>query len=158
MYHRIMELLVLLMDEFGGGSLQTEQMDHISEDLLSRGYTEQEISAAFFWLYHRFGEEHGDASPARDFQPPADTSHRALNSIEQRYISPEAFGYLLQLRHVGLISMMEMEKILERAMLLGLVPVGLDEMKLITQAELFGDGRLWSAGMSSASNKGDTVH
>ena len=140
MYHRIMELLVLLMDEFGKVSFQSDQVDHISEDLIRRGYSEQEINTAFFWLYHRFWGE-GDTTLPRllDLQEPAETSHRVLNSIELRYITPEAFGYLLQLRSLRLIDTRDMERIIERTLMLDVVPAGVEEIKMVAQTVLFED-------------------
>jgi uncharacterized protein Smg (DUF494 family) len=145
MYQRIMELLVLLMDEFGRTSFQSDQMDHLSEDLLRRGYTEHEINAAFFWLYHRFWEEGEHSRPRTlDLQEPSNTSHRVLNSFEQRYIKPEAYGYLLQLRNLQLIDGRELERIIERAFMLDAVPAGLEEIKMVVQSLLFDDNAAWS--------------
>jgi uncharacterized protein Smg (DUF494 family) len=140
MYQRIMELLVLLMDEFGKVSMQSDQMDHISEDLLRRGYTEQEINTAFFWLYHRFWGEGDNSFPhSLDIQEPAETAHRMLNSVERRYVTSEAFGYLLQLRNLKLITNRDMEKIIERTVILEVVPAGIEEIKMVTQSVLFED-------------------
>lgn len=145
MYHRIMELLVLLMDEFGKANFQSDQMDHISEDLIRRGYTEQEINTAFFWLYHRFwGEGENSFPQTLDIQEPSDTSHRVLNSIEQRYITPEAFGYILQLRSLNLIDSREMERIIERTIMLDAIPAGLEEVKMVAQSVLFEDSMQWN--------------
>ena len=54
MYQRIMEILVLLMDEIDSENWNVEEMDQLSEDLIRRGYTEQEINTAFYWLNQRF--------------------------------------------------------------------------------------------------------
>jgi uncharacterized protein Smg (DUF494 family) len=146
MYHRIMELLVLLMDEFGSSSLQSDQMDRISEALMHRGYTEQEINTAFFWLYHRFWSDQKNAFPrALEIQEPRPTSHRVLNSLEMRYVTPEAFGHLLQLLNLQLIDSREMESIIERALMLDLQPIGVEEIKLVAQSVLFEDNSAWTA-------------
>ncbi len=145
MYHRIMELLVLLMDEFGRENLPAEQIDVISEDLLKRGYTEQEIHAAFYWLLSR--AENGQTNllePPVEVAETSDVSFRLLNTYEQRHIQPEAFGYLLQLLNIKLITRADFEKIIERSFFLDAQPVTLADMKMITQAVLFEDDRLWS--------------
>jgi uncharacterized protein Smg (DUF494 family) len=155
-----MELLVLLMDEFGKVSFQTDQMDHISEDLIRRGYTEQEINAAFFWLYHRFWGEGDNAYPRTvDLQEPSQTSHRVLNSFEQRYLATEAFGYLLQLRNLRLIDSREMEKIIERVLMLEAIPAGIEEIKLVAQSMLFEeDARSNGPRPLGFSGHNETVH
>jgi uncharacterized protein Smg (DUF494 family) len=140
MYQRIMELLVLLMDEYGSQSLQSDQMGTISEDLIRRGFTEQEINTAFFWLHQRLGRA-GDLSgiQSRVIQEPADTSFRVLNAFERRCFSTDAFGYLLHLLSVKLISLRDMELIIERVLMLDLAPASLDDSKMLVQSVLFED-------------------
>jgi len=161
MYQRIMELLVLLMDEYGGSTLQIDRMDLISADLLRRGYTEQEINTALFWLHHRFGRK--GSAPAiqpRDIQEPAPTSFRLLNPFERRCFSADAFGYLLHLMSHNLINQCEFEQVIERVLMLDLAPASLDDTKLVVQSVLFEDT---SFGVGAdkpfgPSNLGETYH
>jgi len=161
MYQRIMELLVLLMDEYGSQSLQSDQMGTISEDLIRRGFTEQEINTAFFWLHQRFGRA-GEASgiQSRVIQEPADTSFRILNTFERRCFSTEAFGYLLHLLGVRLISLRDVELIMERVLMLDLAPASLDDSKMLVQSVLFEDTHIgWiSPRPSTAFGQSETYH
>ncbi len=160
MYHRIMELLVLLMDEYGSKTMQTEQMDHISEDLVRRGYTEQEINTAFFWLQHRFwGDESQNSPRSWNIQEPGPASYRIQNSLEKRYLSPAAFGYLLHLQNLRLINLLEMEAIIERAFMYNLLPIGLEEIKMVAQSVLFEDN-LGGNGIvtSGTANRSESFH
>lgn len=160
MYQRIMEILVLLMDEFEGKNWKTDQMDQMSENLIQRGYTEQEINTAFYWLYHRFDWDSKAPPYLLDIHDPADTSHRVLHSLEQSYVTPEAFGYLLQLKHLKLITSKEMEEIIERLLILDIQPSGVEDVKSIVQSMLFEDGGLWSGNFRSIGplNRGETYH
>jgi len=155
MVHRIVELLVLLMDEFGGSGPQVDQMDHISEDLLRRGYTEQEINAAFYWLSQRFVQKASvGATKSLDVQKPADSSYRVLSPLEQRYVTPEAFGHLLHLQSLKLIGARELERILERILILDLAPAGLEDVKMVTQSVLLEDQESWQSAMRTPGSAG----
>ena len=160
MQQRIMEILVFLMGEIEGRDWKADQMDRMSEDLASRGYTEQEINTAFYWLYRRFGWDTSTQTCTLDVHDPAESSHRVLHTLEQSYIAPEAFGFLLQLRHLKLVTSREMEEIIERLLFLDLQPAGVDEVRAIVQAMLFEDHGLWAGSFRSAGplNKGETYH
>jgi uncharacterized protein Smg (DUF494 family) len=161
MYQRIMELLVLLMDEYGGPSLPPDQMDTISQDLIRRGFTEQEINTAFFWLHQRLGRV-GEVSglKARVLQEPADTSFRILNAFERRCFSTEAFGFMLHLLSVKLITLRDLELIIERVLMLDLAPAHLDDAKMLVQSVLFEEAQVgWiSHRLSGPYNQNETYH
>ncbi|MBU1882009.1 DUF494 family protein, partial [bacterium] len=82
MYQRIMEILILLMDELGGSSSSLDEMDQLSDDLIERGYTEQEINTAFYWLYNRFQKESTPLYHKFDITPPEESAHRVLHTLE----------------------------------------------------------------------------
>ncbi len=140
MEYRLVELLVLLMDEYGGESLPFDQIDHVSEDLIRRGFTEQEIKTAFYWLYHRFGYTNPNGfAQAVEIQDPAETSCRILDPVEQRYLTPAALGQLLQLLNLNIISQKQMERIIESALLSEYLPVEVEEIRSMLQHLLFED-------------------
>jgi uncharacterized protein Smg (DUF494 family) len=155
-----MEILVLLMDEFGTDKDSLEKMDQVSEDLIERGYTEQEINTAFYWLHHRFHEENAETPQKTTLQHPADKSHRVLHAYERRHVTPEAFGHLLQLRHLDLITWQEMEEIIERLLILGIQSASVDDVKAMVQSVLFEEGNTWGGSLFShnASGKTETYH
>ncbi len=139
MYSRIMEILVLLMGEIGDRNWQTDQMDRMSEDLVEQGYTEQEINTAFYWMYNRFGWENSSPPYTISVDDTADTSHRVLHVMERKYLTPEAFGYILQLRHLQLISAKDVEEIIERMTIMDLQAASIEDIKIIIQTILFED-------------------
>lgn len=160
MYSRIMEILVLLMDEIGAKNWQTDQMDRMSEDLIQQGYTEQEINTAFYWLYNRFGWDSSSLPYTIDVDDPAESSHRVLHTMEQKYLTPDSFGYLLQLKHLKLISSKDIEEVIERITVMDLQTVSVDDVKIIVQTMLFDDGGMGGGYLRAfeSSRKGETYH
>jgi len=139
-----MEILILLMDEFGGSSGTLDEMDQLSEDLIERGYTEQEINTAFYWLYNRFQQGESPLYYKFDIASPEESAHRVLHTLEQRYVSPAAFGFLIQLRHLNLITPLEFEEVLSRASMLNLRSATVEDVRMILQTILFEDNGFWA--------------
>ena len=106
---RIVDILVVLMDEIKSRGMEDDRMELISTELLKKGYSEQEISTAFSWILERI------ISPGDD-STPFPGSYRVLHDIEKIFISQEAYGYLLQLTAIGMLSYNELEKVIERAL------------------------------------------
>ncbi|MBU0517928.1 DUF494 domain-containing protein [bacterium] len=144
MYQRIMEILILLMDELGGSSSSLDEMDQLSDDLIERGYTEQEINTAFYWLYNRFQKESTPLYHKFDITPPEESAHRVLHTLEHRYVSPAAFGFLIQLQHLNLITSLELEEVIDRATALGLQSASVEDVRMILQTILFEDNGFWA--------------
>jgi uncharacterized protein Smg (DUF494 family) len=160
MYQRIMEILVFLMDEIGSETWKVEEMDQLSEDLIQRGYTEQEINTAFYWLNHRLSWNNDTPAHKININQPAETSSRVLHSLEQQYLEPKAYGYLLQLRHLNLITTSEMEEVVERLVILEYRSASIDDVKAMVQSLLFEEGNFWTGSLRSMglNDKGETYH
>lgn len=160
MYQRIMEILVLLMDEIDGENWNVDEMDQLSEDLIRRGYTEQEINTAFYWLNQRFSWNSNTPAQKVNITEPAETSYRVLHSLEQKYLEVEAYGYLLQLRHLNLITTTEMEEVVERLVILDYRSASVEDVKIMVQSLLFEEGNFWPGSLRSlgTNDKGETFH
>ncbi len=160
MYQRIMEILVLIMDEFEDVNLKSEQMDQVSENLIERGYTEQEINTAFYWLHNRLRISSEASAKKTQIDDVRETSHRVLHSLEKRYINAEAFGYLLQLKHLKLITIQDMEDIIERIYILDFRPATIDDIRMLVQSIIFEEGSNWAGNFRSlaAHQKTETCH
>lgn len=160
MYQRIMEILVFLMDEFNGRTWQPEQMDQVSEDLIQRGYTEQEINTAFHWLYYRLGWDNDSITYSLDINTPTETSHRLLHRQEKRHFTMEAFGYLLQLKHLKLITAKELEEVIERVISMDIQSASVEIVKKVVQSILFEEESSSASGIKPLQppQKGETYH
>ncbi len=130
MERHIVEILVILMREYPEGAIRPEEFEPLANDLIGLGYTQQEIEAALFWFYNRQDiREHnrGDDRFAKG-------SFRALHEAERAVITPQAYGYLVELHQLGLITLAEMDSIIERAVMIGGRKVDADEMKMLIAA------------------------
>ena len=134
MQERIVEIIIYLLEEFR--HQQSDETYHdLSNELISRGYTENEINFAFSWVFNHLHSKSADT--AEQFKYSAD-SNRVLHDVERMIISPEAYGYLLQLKFLGLISDYELESIVERLLSVGTSTVSLEDVKALTASMLLG--------------------
>jgi uncharacterized protein Smg (DUF494 family) len=135
MTERVVEILVYIMSEIRDGKPAPNNLEIISRDLMQRGYTENEISSAFSWLYERSQDESEEL--VRHAGPTLEGSFRLLHDLERLVISPEGYGYLLQLKHLGILSDAEVEQTIERAMMLGATHLSEADIKSLVASTLF---------------------
>jgi uncharacterized protein Smg (DUF494 family) len=135
MNERVVEILVYIMNEMRGEKAAPNHLEIISRDLQRRGYTENEISSAFSWLYERYQNENEEL--LRHTGPMLPGSFRVLHDLERIVIAPEGYGYLLQLKHLGILDDVEIEQVIERAMMLGATRLSEDEIKSLVASALF---------------------
>ncbi|MCH8556218.1 MAG: DUF494 domain-containing protein [Balneolia bacterium] len=95
-----------------------------------------EASAAYSWILQK--SESGQLNAAS----PSDSSKnlRILHAAERTIISTEAYGYLIELFNIGIITHTDMESIIESAMMTNFEKVGLDRMKELVAKLVFGAG------------------
>jgi uncharacterized protein Smg (DUF494 family) len=135
MQGKLIEILIILMREINNRGVESGQMELISGELLNLGFTEHEISTAFSYVIERM-------NLLKDAPEPDPRSFRVLHDIERVFLSAEAYGYLLQLQKLGLLSIDEMEKIIERAVMMSTPKLGVNEVKSIVVDILFDDNEL----------------
>ena len=135
MNERLVEILIFLMQEIQHNRKGMDQLDGLSKELREQGYTENEINAAFSWLFERIEAQKDDVF-LKD-QGAGEGSFRVLHEVEKMVLSPKAYGYILQLRELGLITQAEMEQIIERAMMLGVPQIDIEDVKSIVASIFF---------------------
>lgn len=140
MQERVLEILVVLLGEFNRQQGDLLDIGVLSQGFLQQGYTENEINMAFSWLAERLWAHSVEASD-EDVEECA-SGHRILHDIERSILSPEAYGYLIQLRELGLIDVLQMEAIIEQAILMGSEDIGEEDIKAIAASVVFEDERL----------------
>jgi uncharacterized protein Smg (DUF494 family) len=93
--------------------------------LEKQGYTQNEINTAFSWVYSKifsgekiFAEEDNNSK-----------SNRFLHEVEQNVISSEAYGYLIQLKELGLLNNMDVDLIIDKMMVTSFNKVDITDMK-----------------------------
>ncbi|HEX9654498.1 MAG TPA: DUF494 family protein [bacterium] len=135
MNDRIIDILILILSEIRKNDARPAKLELLSKDLLKKGYTESEISSAFSWLLSRLKNDTEEI--VQNQGPSLQNSFRILHEIEQSVISPEAYGYIIQLRELELINEMDMEYVLERSLMLGTSKVFISDIKNIVASMLF---------------------
>ncbi|MCA9731339.1 MAG: DUF494 family protein [Deferribacteres bacterium] len=134
MNERVVEILMFIMSQLRGGKKDFDNLDLLSQDLLNRGYSQNEISSAFSWLFER--ADHDIEEILRDGDSDISQSFRVLHELEEMIISADAFGYLLQIKQLEILSDFDVELAIEKAMMLGVSRVHIEDMKSIVAAIL----------------------
>jgi uncharacterized protein Smg (DUF494 family) len=135
---KILEIVVYLMNRLTDHQGSVSSFDEMSADLRSMGFTDTEISSAYSWLLKHF-EDYPDSFATAAAKTDS-RAVRVLSEAERRVISPEAYGYLLQLRQLNLLSIEQMEMILDRCALFISDPVDLSEIKVLASVAMFESG------------------
>jgi uncharacterized protein Smg (DUF494 family) len=144
MNERVVEILVLIMSEIRRSNFGSAKLELLSKDLRKKGYTESEISSAFSWLLNRIRSDSEEL--VQNQGPTLENSFRVLHEIEKSVISPEAYGYILQLKELNIISETDIELILERALMMGTSRVDPADIKLIVASMLWSADNFGSGG------------
>lgn len=133
---KILEIVVYLIDHIRENQGQLSDMDDVSSDLRSMGYTDNEISSAYCWVMDRYGTS--DQVYFSEF-PDEHNSLRVLTGSERYQFSADAQGFLFRILNLGLIDDEQLEMILDRGTMLGPKPVNLEQIKLIASSFVFSD-------------------
>lgn len=152
MQEKIIEIIVFLINEMRNN----KRLGDIDLRVLSdHGYTQNEISTAFSWLFDKInmGE-----NILIDQEPNRPHSYRILHEAERTVITPEAQGYLIQLRELGLLDDTTVETIIDRIMMAGFSTVDLSEMKILVASILFDYDDSDRLGSRLMLNSKDTIH
>ncbi len=152
MREKIVEIIVYLMGELRN-DIPLGEID--LSVLTNNGYTPTEISTAFSWLYEKInlGE-----SLAKEVGKSSPHSHRILHDAERMVFTAEAFGYLIQLRELGLTTDEQIETVIDRVMLADYATAGLQETKTIIASILLEGNDAQSSGSRVMFNGKDTIH
>ena len=128
-YERVIEIIVYLLTEMR----ENKQLSEVDVQKLAKlGYTQNEINTAFSWVYSKI---HSGEKIFAD-EGPVPRSHRMLHEVEKNVIEPEAFGYLIQSRELGMITDMDIENIIDRIMGSGYMKVSEEDIKYFLAAYL----------------------
>lgn len=144
----VLEILVLLLKQYPEGAISKEEFEPLTKDLLGLGYTRREIETALYWFYNNNMEDRGLSHATEPFDSNA---HRILHELESSILSPEGYGYLIELKQLGILNLVEMNEIIEKAVLLGGRRVGLEDMKLFVASHMMGQDGLFNDSENDAS-------
>ena len=156
MNERVVEILMFIMNHIKSSDQDMSELELLSQDLLERGYSQNEISSAFSWLFERINSGFEELLRATDVD--TSSSFRVLHELEQMIIKPEAFGYLLQMRELKLLDQFDFEQVIERALTSGSGKVGIEEIKSVVASVLSGADFLPSGNMIWNGDQSDEIH
>ena len=123
--------------------------------LEQKGYSQTEITSAYDWLVERpyIQMKKSKVEAARD-----GTSFRILHDAEKMVISPEAFGYLLQLKELQIVSDLELELVIERVLLGESDHCDISTMQMIVTSVLFDPSGFIQPRSGIIIQGNDTIH
>lgn len=151
LYEKIIEIIVYLLGELK----KNRQLGEIDLNNLSKlGYTQNEINTAFGWIYSKIyaGEKIFNEENLKN------RSFRVLHDVEKNVITPEAFGYLIQLRELGLITDMDIEVMIDKIMLSAYNKIDLEDIKGYIAAYLLDIDDMTNSNRRIMINTNDTIH
>jgi Smg protein len=115
MDERLVELIIAIVDRLVDSETRSETVESITQSLITEGYNAQEVNTAFMWLYHTVDESFFEDGRIIRTDGSIGTV-RVLNDFERTLITPEAYGYILQLSQLGLLDNLQIEEVIDRAM------------------------------------------
>lgn len=152
MQERIVEILVYLIGELRNNI----PINDIDLSILSqKGYSTTEISTAFNWLYEKISDGENIISDTAQTSP---HSHRMLHEAERSVINAESYGFMIQLRELGLITEMDIEVLIDRIMMSGYTTVDVAEVKSMVAQLMAENDDSWSSGSRTMLGGKDAIH
>ena len=106
MQEKIIEIIIYILREV---KFNNKNLNDVNLNALEfMGFSNSEINAAYSWIFDRLHliEKKKNHNKNR-------IAFRVLHDIEKYIFSPQAYGYLLQLRELDLIDENDMEYIIE---------------------------------------------
>ena len=130
MYERIVEIITFVLSELK----QNKKLSEIDlTELQDRGYSSSEISTAFSWLVDKL-EFNSQTKPIEISDV---NSFRILHDAEKELFTDSAWGELVQMQMLGMISIDQIEQLIERALLSGVFKIDSNYLKNMIAALLF---------------------
>jgi uncharacterized protein Smg (DUF494 family) len=130
MDERLVEIIVAIVDRLVDVQTASRTVDGLTRSLLTEGFSPDDINTAFMWLYHTVDESFFEEGAVLS-SCPKKASLRCLNEFEKSLISPQAYGYILQLSQLGLLDDLQIEELIERAIYTCVDVVELNDVKRI---------------------------
>ena len=120
------EVLVYMFENYIDTHFRPDE-NTLSKELFAAGFDEQDINGAFDWFNQL---EHMTEQPDV-FEKPAQANTRIFTADELKKISGESLGFVLFLVQADILSPTQRELVLELAMNLPQLEIGIEEMRWI---------------------------
>ncbi|MBI1798778.1 MAG: DUF494 family protein [Candidatus Eisenbacteria bacterium] len=140
---KVSKLLRLLAERLEG-YLEGDELafETLGEALDEAAFSGDDLQAAM-WMLRGLGDLGGSAQELE--APPGKHAQRVLSAEERTSLSPEAWGYLLELQRHGSLDAEQVERVLDLLTESGVRPVGVDlarevAMRVALQSDRASDG------------------
>ena len=151
LYEKVLEIIVFLLAELK----MNKQLSDVDLNQLEKlGYTQNEINTAFSWIYSKIYT--GDKIFADEDK--IANSSRFLHEVEQNVITPEAYGYLIQLKELGLLNNLDIDLIIDKLMVTSYNKVEINEMKFVIASYLLDIDDMNNTNSRMMININDTIN
>ncbi len=131
MYEKIIEIIVYVIQQVR----QNKSLNDLNiEDLQSKGYSNSEISTALSWLIDK------SEITERLFPVPETSnqeSFRVLHDTEKEIFTKDAWGELISMKALGIISNENIEMLIDRSSLMGFQQIDTQQVKLFVANSVF---------------------
>lgn len=124
MQENVIDIIVSIFRRLQAG----EHLKEINSDDFSK-YNKSEFIAAYSYVL-----EHQEKLKEQNEQP---IIPRILHLAERLVLTPKAYGYLLELNKLGLLSFADMEFIIEKTMLNANIRIDIEQMKTLVARYLY---------------------
>ena len=81
-----------------------------------------------------------------------------MHDLEKLVLAPEAYGYLLQLWHLGMLKEYDLEDVIERALSLGSSHISVEDVKTMAAAVIFNQEANYGENGFFFNNGTNTIH
>jgi uncharacterized protein Smg (DUF494 family) len=152
MYERIVEIIIHVMSELRRKN-EFSEGDIIGLEKL--GYSEKEISAAFSWIVDKV--EFAETMFPVNENTKAE-SFRVLNQNERDLFTPEAWGEMIQLNSLGILTNESIENLIERAVFIGAGSIDSNHLKWFVAHSIFNIHTQELPGSRIMLTGSDTIH
>jgi uncharacterized protein Smg (DUF494 family) len=130
MEDRLVDIIIAIVDRLVDREATSDTVEGLTRSLVTDGYSITEINTAFMWLYHAVDDSFFEDGRVLSAGRPKATL-RMLNEFEKSMITPQAYGYILQLGQLGLLDDLQIEDLIERAIYTCADPIELNDVKRI---------------------------
>ena len=150
MQERIIEIIVYMLSRMQQERKINEYLN-LSSELEKLGYTEYEVNLAFSWIFNHLQSAPEDIRDQVQLDTGFDDMYEETTNIN---ITAEAYGYLMQLLHLGVISDMQLEEVMDRASEMENDNITSDDVKSIVSNIIFDSQKFNTAYNSFFFNRG----
>ncbi|MGJ8618726.1 MAG: DUF494 family protein [Methylophilaceae bacterium] len=131
------EVLVFMFENYFANQSMPDDAT-MEQELSAAGFEQGDILGAFDWF-----QEMKSMLNAPEFDyAHSDTAIRLFTNSESKRINIESLGFLIFLQQANVINDVERDLIIDRAMALNKVKLGIEEIRWITMMALWNQGRV----------------